>query len=143
MLKQKNDEINLYVKQLELSNEELRQFAHAASHDLREPVRMIVSYAELLEMSAKKVLNEEQREFIGYLKEGGKRINDMLAGILAFSKVTGQQEEITHTDLNDTLRFVIENLAITITTQKASVRSVPLPTVRVISESDIKRHQVQ
>lgn len=131
MLKQKNDEISLYVKQLEQTNEELKQFAHAASHDLREPVRMIVSYSELLEMSAKNVLNDEQKEFISYLREGGKRINDMLAGILAFSKVTNQHEEMmVSTDLNDTLRMVTETHSITLANRKATIHSVKLPSVK-------------
>ena len=71
MLKQKNEEIRRYAAQLERSNEDLKQFAHAASHDLREPVRMIVSYSELLELNLKSQLTPEQREFFGYLKEGG------------------------------------------------------------------------
>ena len=72
MLKQKNAEINMYVKQLEQSNEDLKQFAHAASHDLREPVRAIVSYASLLEMSLREKLTAEEKEYLLYLKEGGK-----------------------------------------------------------------------
>ena len=129
MLKQKNEEIQLYVNQLERSNEELKQFAHAASHDLREPVRMIVSYTELLEMSLKNQLNSEQQEFFAYLKEGGKRINEMISGILAFSKVNSHDEQ-TSVDLNQTMTRVRENLKIAVAAKNAKIECEKLPIVR-------------
>ncbi|MBS1595534.1 MAG: hypothetical protein JST90_14550 [Bacteroidetes bacterium] len=129
MLRQKNEEIQLYVTQLEQSNDELKQFAHAASHDLREPVRMIVSYAELLEMSLKDKVNPEQKEFLSYLKEGGKRINEMIAGILAFSKVHSH-DELTEVDLNQTLQRVKENLRMVIAARHVEIDCARLPVVR-------------
>lgn len=129
MLRQKNDEIQLYVTQLEQSNEELKQFAHAASHDLREPVRMIVSYAELLEMSLKDKVTPEQKEFMSYLKEGGKRINEMIAGILAFSKVHSY-DELTDVDLNQSIQRVRENLRMIIAARHVEIECDRLPVVR-------------
>lgn len=129
MLRQKNEEIRLYVTQLEQSNDELKQFAHAASHDLREPVRMIVSYAELLEMSLKDKVNPEQKEFLNYLKEGGKRINEMIAGILTFSKVHSH-DELTEVDLNLTLQRVKENLRMIIAARSVEIDCARLPVVR-------------
>ena len=129
MLKQKNEEIQLYVNQLEQSNEELKQFAHAASHDLREPVRMIVSYTELLEMSLKDKLNGEQQEFFNYLKEGGKRINEMISGILTFSKVNSH-DEMTKVDLNETMLKVRENMKLAIVAKNAKVDCDKLPIVK-------------
>ncbi len=129
MLRQKNDEIQLYVTQLEQSNEELKQFAHAASHDLREPVRMIVSYAELLEMSLKDKVTAEQKEFLNYLKEGGKRINEMIAGILAFSKVHSH-DELTDVDLNQTISKVRDNLRMAIAARGVEIDCARLPVLR-------------
>jgi signal transduction histidine kinase len=128
MLKLKNEEVRQYANQLEQSNEELKQFAHAASHDLREPVRMIVSYTELLEMNLKGKLTAEQHELFGYLKEGGKRINEMIAGILAFSKVNNHHE-LAKVNLNDILQSVKANLKIPITAQHAVIECGQLPTV--------------
>jgi signal transduction histidine kinase len=126
MLKLKNEEVRLYANQLEQSNEELKQFAHAASHDLREPVRMIVSYAELLEMSLKGQLSKEQHELFGYLKEGGKRINEMIAGILAFSKVNNHNE-MTRVNLGEILQSVKNNLKMTVSSRDAIIESETLP----------------
>lgn len=129
MLKQKNEEIRLYANQLEQSNEELKQFAHAASHDLREPIRMIVSYAELLEMNLKDKLTKEQQELFGYLKEGGKRINEMVAGILAFSKVNNHSE-VSAVNLREVLQQVKSNLKMSIQSKGAIIESETLPIVR-------------
>ena len=128
MLKQKSEEVRQYANQLEQSNEELKQFAHAASHDLREPVRMIVSYAELLEMTLKGKLTKEQEELFAYLKEGGKRINEMIAGILAFSKVNNHSE-LSQVSLADILQLVKNNLKLMISSKNALIESETLPVV--------------
>ena len=129
MLRQKNDEISIYVKQLEQSNDDLKQFAHAASHDLREPVRAIVSYASLLEMSLREKLDPEEREYLLYLKEGGRRMYDMVTGILAFSKVHNSQD-VTDVDLNIVYHEVLENIKLAITSKSAYIECADLPVVR-------------
>jgi signal transduction histidine kinase len=128
ILKQKNEEIKTYVFQLEQSNDDLKQFAHAASHDLREPVRAIVSYATLLEMSLKDKLSASEQEYITYLKDGGRRMYDMITGILAFSKVNNSQD-VADVDLNKVYHQALENIKLSIAS-KALVESPALPVVK-------------
>jgi light-regulated signal transduction histidine kinase (bacteriophytochrome) len=128
ILKQKNEEIKTYVHQLEQSNDDLKQFAHAASHDLREPVRAIVSYATLLEMSLRGKLSETELEYLNYLKHGGKRMYDMITGILAFSKVNNAQD-VSDVNLNPVYAEAIENIKLSINSKKAVIQSPPLPVV--------------
>ena len=128
ILKQKNEEIKTYVHQLEQSNDDLKQFAHAASHDMREPIRAIVSYATLLEMSLRGKLNESEQEYLSYLKDGGKRMYDMITGILAFSKVNNAQD-VSDIDLNPIYHEVVENIKLSIATRKAVVQCPSLPVV--------------
>ena len=129
LLKQKNAEIEIYVHKLEESNDDLKQFAHAASHDLREPVRAIVSYATLLEMSLKGKLSDSEHEYISYLKEGGRRMYDMITGILEFSKVNSSQD-ISDLGLNHIFHQAVENIKLTITAKKALIDCPDLPVVR-------------
>lgn len=129
LLRQKNEEIKIYVHQLEQSNDDLKQFAHAASHDLREPVRAIVSYATLLEMSLRGRLSESEIEYINYLKDGGRRMYDMITGILAFSKVNSSQD-VSDVDLNPVYLQAIENIKLSITARNAIVECPPLPVVQ-------------
>jgi signal transduction histidine kinase len=129
LLKHKNAEIETYVHQLEQSNDDLKQFAHAASHDLREPIRAIVSYATLLEMSLKEKMTDSEQEYISYLKDGGKRMYDMITGILEFSKVNSSQD-IEELGLNHLFHQAIENIKLSITAKKAIIDCPDLPVVR-------------
>jgi light-regulated signal transduction histidine kinase (bacteriophytochrome) len=66
-------------------HEELRQFAYAVSHDLREPIRMIVSYAQLLERRYQPQLDGDGQEFMRYILEATQRMDRMLGDLLTYS----------------------------------------------------------
>lgn len=87
LLREKNDEINRYVHRLEMSNNELKQFAQVASHDLREPLRMISSYMTLLEKSLRDNLNEQQKDFIGFAMDGARRMEQLIVDLLRLAKI--------------------------------------------------------
>lgn len=65
--------------------EELRQFAYAVSHDLREPVRMIVSYTQLLERRYRPHLDGDGADFMRYLLEAAQRMEHLLGDLLTYS----------------------------------------------------------
>ena len=87
ILKEKNAEISLYVHKLEVSNNELKQFAQVASHDMREPLRMIYSYIGLLQKSLGETISEQQKEFIAYALDGSKRMDALIQDLLRLAKV--------------------------------------------------------
>ena len=66
-------------------NEELRQFAYTISHDLREPIRMIASYTQLLERRYQSQLDDDGREFMRYILEAVQRMDRLLADLLTYS----------------------------------------------------------
>lgn len=65
--------------------EELRQFAYAVSHDLREPVRMIVSYAQLLERRYQSQIDGDGADFMRYIMEAAQRMDRLLGDLLTYS----------------------------------------------------------
>jgi PAS domain S-box-containing protein len=69
------------------SNAELEQFSYAVSHDMRQPLRMISSYLQLLEKSLDGQLDEEKREYFDFAIEGAQRIDQMLIALLEYSRV--------------------------------------------------------
>lgn len=81
-------------KQIELelqrSNADLEQFAYAASHDMRQPLRMVASYLKLLEESLGKRLDEEQQQFLQFALDGAKRMDSMILSLLEYSRVGRQ-----------------------------------------------------
>jgi signal transduction histidine kinase len=102
MLRQKNIEIENYAHQLEISNNELKQFAHVASHDLKEPLRMISNYIHLLEKKVESTSNDNIKTYMGYVKEGAKRMYSLINSLLEFSNLNHQIQP-EKVDLNELL----------------------------------------
>ena len=74
------------------SNNELEQFSYGISHDLRQPLRMISSYLKLLEIRLADQLDLEQRSFFNFATDGARRLEQMLVGLLDYSRVGRQGE---------------------------------------------------
>ena len=79
---------------LRRSNEDLRQFAYAASHDLQEPLRMVSLYSQLLAKRYKGRLDADADEFIDFMTGGAMRMHALVDDLLAFTKVAEGPAEI-------------------------------------------------
>ena len=69
------------------SNAELEQFSYSVSHDMRQPLRMISSYLQLLDAGLAEKLDAEQREYLNFATDGAKRLDQMLVSLLEYSRV--------------------------------------------------------
>ncbi|QEW08056.1 ATP-binding protein [Nitrincola iocasae] len=93
--KQHEEAIRRQADALQTSNEELEQFAYIASHDLRQPLRMITSFSQIIDKKLGVDCSDEIREYLGYVTEGGQRLDDMLQSLLEYSRV-GRGGEPAH-----------------------------------------------
>lgn len=84
LLQKERDE---YRESLEKSNQELEHFAYAASHDLRQPLRMVTSYGQLLQRHLGDTLDDDGRTMLHYMQDGASRIDNMLLSLLEYSRV--------------------------------------------------------
>ena len=116
-------------KNLERSNLELEQFAYVASHDLKEPLRMVTSFSQLLAQRYKGKLDPDADEFIGYIVDGARRMDGLINDLLDFSRVASQGRPFAPTDLNSVVENVLHDLSVTIREEGAEVEVGPLPTV--------------
>jgi light-regulated signal transduction histidine kinase (bacteriophytochrome) len=98
LLSRQKKELEAFNKQIEQRNRELNQFAFAASHDFKEPLRMITNYLQLLEKTIPKP-TQEQKDYISYAVGGAKRILSLIDAMLEMSQINSEGEHIS-IDLN-------------------------------------------
>ncbi len=121
------EELSRYSTELEHANDELKEFAYVASHDLTEPLRTIAGFVQLLKQRYEGQLDESADEFIGFIVDGTERMQALIEGLLSYSR-TGRSELVaTRVDLNDTLNRAIGALAASIAESKAEHRDGRAP----------------
>ncbi len=124
-----DDQLKHASAELARSNTELQQFAYVASHDLSEPLRMIVSYLDLLVARHRAGLNAEAQEFIGYAVDGAQRMQKLIDDLLAYARVDNRGRELKPVDLDAVLAEAQRNLKLRITESGAEIEHGPLPKV--------------
>jgi signal transduction histidine kinase len=112
------------------ANEGLTQFAYAASHDLQEPLRSITGYSELLRRRYTGKFDKDADEFLGYIHEGGQRMQRLIKALLEYSRAGSQGPETQRVvNCNAALAMALQNLAIAIEGSSAEVQADSLPEV--------------
>jgi light-regulated signal transduction histidine kinase (bacteriophytochrome) len=117
------------AEELARSNSDLEQFAYVASHDLQEPLRMVVSYLQLLERRYKGQLDERADRHIGYAVDGAKRMQRLINDLLTYSRVGRRGDTQALTDAEQVLQHTLRDLGQVIEESGATVEHDPLPVV--------------
>ena len=129
--KRASERLREYSEELQRSNSELEQFAYFASHDLKEPLRTVVSFTQLLARRYEGKLDTDAQEFIAYAVEGTKRMQDLIDDLLEFSLIGRQPHTVKPTDCNAVFDQSIANLAAAIEENDATVTRDELPTANI------------
>ena len=130
-LRQANEDLRHLNQALKTSNQDLEQFAYIASHDLREPLRKIKSFAELLAKRYRGQIDEKGDRYIDYITGGAMRMQTLINDLLAYSRLGRRELVRANTDLNHVLMQVLDTLSEQILPQQAVVCAQPLPTLPV------------
>ncbi|MBN8554750.1 MAG: PAS domain S-box protein [Deltaproteobacteria bacterium] len=127
-----------FMAELARSNTELEQFAYVASHDLQEPLRMIVSYLQFLDLEYREQLSPEADEYLHFAVNGAKRMSRLIKDLLTYSKVGRSEFKTKSVDCGAILDVVQEQLRTMIQQAEGLVEVGPLPTVNA-DESQLMR----
>lgn len=103
-----NKQLTEMLRQIENVNQELQTFAYAASHDLREPLRKIYSFGQLLASSAKCKLDEDEQENLGFMIDGANRMEKLIEALLTYSRVGIREGGFEKVDLNLLIEELME-----------------------------------
>jgi signal transduction histidine kinase len=112
------------------SNEALRQFAWAASHDLQEPIRMVLSYTQWIAKTATARLDAGEAEMLQFVQENATRMGTLLAALRQYIYISESgDQETARVDCNAVVRMALSNLQGAIEEAGACVECEPLPAI--------------
>ena len=114
---------------LRQSNDDLNQFAYAASHDLQEPLRTIALYSEILRTKYQGQIDPETDQFISFIVSGAQRMELLLRSLLDYSQAGSVEGPSGLVDCDAVMRKVLLNLQAAIEENRACVTWSDLPTV--------------
>jgi signal transduction histidine kinase len=120
-----------YRDRLELSHRAMSEFAHTASHDLKAPLRRIMSYCDLLAAQASERLTAEEKSYIERLGVNAHRMRQLVDDLLVFSTSGEKQESRQPCDVSALIAEVLDYFGDTLEETGAEVLVGAMPPVNV------------
>lgn len=117
------------TKELNRSNEDLQQFAHVASHDLKEPLRKIRTFASRLKEEFEESMAEREKIYLAKMENAAERMYAMIDGVLLYSSANATEQAAEPVDLNETFRNIETDLEVLMTQKAAVLERGSLPSV--------------
>lgn len=117
------------TQELQQSNADLQRFASIASHDLKEPLRKIHTFADLLVETTSEQLDEENRNYLERIIGSCKRMEKVIDDLLTFSRLGIQKEISPALDLNQVIRDILDDFEVAINQNKATINVSDLPEI--------------
>ncbi|MDN5275412.1 MAG: domain S-box protein [Candidatus Saccharibacteria bacterium] len=134
------DELQTYSKSLQLSNQELQDFAYVASHDLQEPLRKIQAFGNLLESEYARELGDGA-DYLHRMHNAASRMSVLIQDLLAFSRVTTKAKDSEWVDMNRIVKEVLGDLEMRIEETDTKVTVTKLP--KLLSDPTHMRQLMQ
>lgn len=126
-VKKRTQELRQLNISLQQSNEDLQQFAHVASHDLKEPVRKIKTFSGRLQDEYGNLLPEKGKVFLDKVQQATSRMFSMIEGVLNYSTLNSAEQTIENINLNEVFENIETDLEIAIQQKNAVINKTVLP----------------
>ena len=131
------------TEKLEKTNDELGNFIHITSHDLKEPLRKISIFARILRQSLENKLNDDDAENLHFMIEGADRMTLMIAGLSAYSKISANSKPSGAVDINQAVEQVRRFELAEILENSQAVLDIPESLPSVMADPDNIRQLLQ
>jgi len=119
------------IRELNLSNQDLEQFAYIASHDLQEPLRKIITFSSMIEKNQHE-LNDKSKHFFDKIISSSMQMSNLIKDVLNYSKLANPDDRFEDVDLNKIISAVISDYDLLIHEKKAVVDVDTLPVIKGI-----------
>ncbi len=116
-------------QELELTNRELEKFASIASHDLREPLRKIITFAGMLEAEYKDTIGDKGRSYIEKMVRSSERMQDLIDDILEFSSLSAGNISFDKVKMEEVVKQVLSDIEVLIKSTGADIKVDTLPEI--------------
>lgn len=113
---------------------EFENYAYSVSHDLSAPVRAMVEFSKLLTNENQESLNDEAKEYLSIITENGQKLQDMMSGLLQYSRLNTMANEFLETDVNAVLRNCIYIMDKQLKESGATIEFDRMPTLNADAE---------
>lgn len=115
--------------ELKRSNQDLSDFASIASHDLKEPLRKVISFGERLKTHCEAFLDDQARDYIARMESAVSRMQILIDSLLQLSRVSTKAQPFVSVDLKQVVEEVMDDLEILIKNSGGTVNIGNLPTM--------------
>lgn len=128
-LKHAEDELRAYAQRLEESNRDLREFAYVASHDLKEPLRKIMTFGERLGCACSDDLGPQGQRYLERMQSATSRMSALIDDLLQYAQVTTRARPFARVSLQEVVDDVLDDLEIRVQETGAVLDIEPLPEI--------------
>jgi PAS domain S-box-containing protein len=118
------------TNELKRSNEDLLQFAHVTSHDLKEPARKAKTYAARLVDEYGDRLPEKGLSYLNKIQKSTNRMFSMIEGVLNYSSINASEHAIEQIDLNEIITNIESDIELLIQQKKGTIKKDKLPLIQ-------------
>ena len=132
-LRKSKENLEIRVKErtteLEAMNTELQDFTHVASHDLREPLRKILTFTDMLSIEANDSLDAASAGYVRRMRKSAERMQELLDSLLDYSRLSTENRTEKETDLKKSVEVALSNLEVMIKEKGALIEVGDLPAI--------------
>jgi PAS domain S-box-containing protein len=129
MVHERTDELEKMVEALRQSNVQLEDFAHIASHDLQEPLRKIMTFAERLIITGNTSLNDQGRDYLYRMQQAAGRMRSLIEELVRYSRVTSDRNPLKIINLKAPVEDAVKDLSVLLEETEGHVVIDELPNV--------------
>lgn len=131
-VKERTRDLRVLNQALEISNNDLQQFASVASHDLQEPLRKIQMFANMLQDEFRNNLNARFSNYLDKIIISSDRMKALIQDILSYSRLSAGNDAFQLSDVNDIITGILDDFELSIKEKSATVEISPLPKLEII-----------